>query len=130
MARVWIEEEIPVYHLIKKYGIICKSKKKGGLGVKDIRKLNICLLCKWWWNLENETGLWQEIVKANYTKGVPIGARKKKLTDSPVWSDLLKVRQFYLKGGGVETKNGKNSLFLDRQLAERQTSVHDCPNTF
>ena len=33
------------YHLVK-WNIVCKNKKKGGLGIKDIRKMNISLLCK------------------------------------------------------------------------------------
>jgi hypothetical protein len=45
------------YHLVK-WEIICKNKKKGGLGVKDIRKMNISLLTKWWWKLEYEDGIW------------------------------------------------------------------------
>lgn len=40
-----------------KWEVICKSKKKGGLGIKDLRKLNISLMCKWWWRLEKEEGL-------------------------------------------------------------------------
>jgi hypothetical protein len=44
-------------------GQICKSKKKGGLGIKNLRKMNISLLCKWWWMLEKEDGLWHEIVR-------------------------------------------------------------------
>ena len=39
------------YHLVK-WGIVCQSKKNGGLGIKDIHKMNINLLCKWWWKLE------------------------------------------------------------------------------
>jgi hypothetical protein len=35
------------YHLVR-WTKICKSKKKGGLGIKDIRKTNLSLLCKWW----------------------------------------------------------------------------------
>lgn len=35
------------YHMVK-WEIICKSKKKGGLGIKDLRKMNVSLLCKWW----------------------------------------------------------------------------------
>lgn len=46
-------------HLVR-WPKICKSKKKGGLGIKDVRKIDISLICKWWWN---ESGLWQEIVK-------------------------------------------------------------------
>jgi hypothetical protein len=41
---------------------VSKSKQKGGLGVKDIRKMNISLLCKWWWKLDFEGGLWQDMV--------------------------------------------------------------------
>ena len=44
------------YHLIK-WEVICKSKYKGGLGIKNIRKMNISLLTKWWWKLEKEDGL-------------------------------------------------------------------------
>lgn len=53
------------YHLVK-WIKICKSKKKGGLGIKDLRKMNISLLAKWWWKLEQEEGLWQELIKAKY----------------------------------------------------------------
>jgi hypothetical protein len=49
------------YRLLR-WGCICKSKKNGGLGIKDIRKMNISMLCKWWWKLENEDGLWQQVV--------------------------------------------------------------------
>jgi len=55
------------YHLVK-WEIICKSKKKGGLGIKDLRKMNISLLYKWWWKLEKEDGLWQKIIKFKYLK--------------------------------------------------------------
>ena len=85
------------YHLIK-WSTICQSKEKGGLGIKSIGKMNISLLCKWWWKLDNEKGLWQDIVKAKYFRGSLISTIKHKLDDSPVWSDLLSVRSFYLSG--------------------------------
>jgi hypothetical protein len=34
--------------------------------VKDLRKMNISLLCKWWWRIKNGEGLWQEIVRKKY----------------------------------------------------------------
>lgn len=55
------------YYLVK-WSKVCKSKKKGGLGIKNLRKMNISLLIKWWWKLENEDGLWQDIVKAKYLR--------------------------------------------------------------
>jgi len=50
------------YHFLK-WRKIFITMKKGGLGIKDLGKLNISLLCKWWWKLETGDGLWQEIVK-------------------------------------------------------------------
>jgi len=35
------------YHLVK-WIKICKSKKKGDLGIKDLRNMNVSLLVKWW----------------------------------------------------------------------------------
>jgi hypothetical protein len=46
--------------------VISRPKKKGGLGVKDLRKMNISLLCKWWWRIKNGEVLWQEIVRKKY----------------------------------------------------------------
>jgi len=79
-----------------KWEIICKSKKKGGLGIKDFRRMNLSLLCKWWWNLEHDDGLWQQIVKFKYMQNKSIHDVGHKLHDSPVWSDLLKVKDIYL----------------------------------
>jgi hypothetical protein len=39
-----------------KWAKVAKPKSKGGLGIKDLRKMNLSLLCKWWWKLENEEG--------------------------------------------------------------------------
>lgn len=33
-------------HMVK-WSRVCRSKKKGGMGVKDLRKQNISLLVKW-----------------------------------------------------------------------------------
>jgi hypothetical protein len=44
------------YRLVR-WETIYKSKKKGGLGIKNIRKMNVSFLCKWWWKLEKEKGL-------------------------------------------------------------------------
>lgn len=71
------------YHLVK-WEIICKSKKKGGLGIKDIRKTNLSLLCKWWWKLETEEGIWQEIVRAKYLRNDLVNTVRHKIDDSPV----------------------------------------------
>jgi hypothetical protein len=45
-----------------------KPKEKGGLGIKDLINMNIGLLSKWWWKVENRSGIWYEIVKMKYMK--------------------------------------------------------------
>jgi hypothetical protein len=35
--------------------------------------MNISLLCKWWWKLDNEDGLWQDVVRNKYMLGEAVG---------------------------------------------------------
>lgn len=97
------------YHLVK-WEVICRSKKKGGLGIKDIRKMNASLLCKWWWRLENENGICQDLVKAKYLRDKMISNVTYKVDDSPIWTDLLKIKHVYLKGRKMHANNGSNIL--------------------
>jgi hypothetical protein len=39
------------YHVVK-WTLICRPKEKGGLCIKDLEKMNISLLTKWWWKLD------------------------------------------------------------------------------
>jgi hypothetical protein len=93
------------YHLIR-WPKICRSKRKGGLGIKDIRKMNISLLCKWWWKLDNEKELWQDIVRYKYLRSGSVCTMSHRQPDSPMWTDLLKIRDIYLQGRRMHVKNG------------------------
>jgi hypothetical protein len=92
-------------------GDFLQKQKKGGWGIKDIRKMNISLLCKWWWRLQNEKGLWQDIVRAKYLRTSEVGNVVHKLDDSPIWCDLLKVKNLYLRGRSVNVQSGHTTLF-------------------
>lgn len=79
-----------------------------------MRKMNLSLLCKWWWRLEKKSGLWQDIVKHKYMKRDNVSSVKHKQTDSPMWSDLLKVKHIYLQGRKMKINNGKlTSIWKD-----------------
>jgi hypothetical protein len=93
------------YHLVK-WTRICRSKSKGGLGVKDLRKQNISLLVKWWWKLETHDGLWQQIIKAKYLKNKSVASVKVRMQDSPGWKTLMKVRDYYFAGRKVILNGG------------------------
>ena len=71
------------YHLVK-WDIINKNKKFGGLGIKNIKLMNISLLCKWWWKLETGKGLWQSIVKMKYLQDETVRTMKINPNSSPV----------------------------------------------
>jgi len=46
---------------------VCQSRSNGGLGVRDIRLVNLSLLAKWRWRLlQNEGGLWKEVLVEKY----------------------------------------------------------------
>uniref|UniRef100_A0A0A9G5B0 Reverse transcriptase zinc-binding domain-containing protein n=1 Tax=Arundo donax TaxID=35708 RepID=A0A0A9G5B0_ARUDO len=100
------------YHLVK-WDRICRPKKKGGLGISSLRKMNISLLCKWWWHIEKRDGLWQEIVRRKYLSKFSITQVKHRLDDSPCWSDLLKVKNFYLSNRKKIVHNGENTFFWE-----------------
>lgn len=51
-----------------------------------------------------ENGLWQQIVSYKYLKNKSIHDVEHKLDDSPIWSDLLKIKHIYLQGQGYLPK--------------------------
>ena len=99
--------------------------------MKDISKMNISLLCKWWWKLEMENGLWQDIVKAKYLSNDLISSAKWRLTDSPVWKDLLKVKDVYMKGRKMVVGKGNKTDFwqdiwcTDESLVKKFADMFD-----
>ena len=111
------------YHLVR-WETIWQSKKKGGLGVKDIQKMNLSLLCKWWLKLENEKGIWQELVTAKYLKDKTISSVTFKLGDS---RHLLKVKLIYIKGRKLSVRKWQVYSVLGGHLAGETSSMH---NTF
>jgi hypothetical protein len=50
-----------------KWDVVCLPKNKGGLGVRDVRVVNISLLAKWRWRLlTNDFAVWKEVIKGKY----------------------------------------------------------------
>lgn len=70
-------------NIIWSSGLECRSKKKGGLGVKDLRKQNVSLLCKWWWKLNTGQGLWQFLIRRKYLHNKTVPTVKMRQLDSP-----------------------------------------------
>jgi hypothetical protein len=67
--------------------------------VKDFNKMNVSLLCKWWWKLEHE-GEISCVLQVRH-----------KASNSPVLNDLIKIKNIYIKGRILRLGNGKNIDF-------------------
>ena len=50
---------------------VCQAKENSGLGLRDVRVLNVSLLAKWKWRLlDGETGLWKPVLVKRYGPNV------------------------------------------------------------
>jgi hypothetical protein len=90
---------------------MCKPKQKGGLRVKDLLKFNISLMCKWWWKLEHDPRPWQDFMKLKYLKDTGVYYTKHRPGDSPLWADMLQVRDNYLCGRRMQVGSGTLTSF-------------------
>ena len=104
-----------------KWESVCRHKSNGGLGIKDIRIMNVSLLVKWRWRLLNgNIALWKEVLEARYGAIVG-GLLEEGFSGRPSfasewWKDIVKLGDF---GGpnwfnlGMERKvgNGLTSSF-------------------
>ena len=53
-------------HLVN-WKTVCSEKNKGGLGVRNLSKLNQTLLCKWCWRFANERDpLWRMVISIKF----------------------------------------------------------------
>jgi hypothetical protein len=62
---------------------ICRSKAKGGLGVKDLRNQNISLFVKWWWKVGTRDGIWERIVRKKNLRNKTVANVKARFNYSP-----------------------------------------------
>ncbi|RHN63454.1 putative reverse transcriptase zinc-binding domain-containing protein [Medicago truncatula] len=50
-----------------KWKTICQPKSKGGLGVRDVKMVNLSLMAKWKWRmLQDELPLWKTVLREKY----------------------------------------------------------------
>jgi hypothetical protein len=79
-----------------KWEIVCQPKSCGGLGVRDIRAVNISLLAKWRWRLlTDDKVLWKEVLRGKYGDSVigrvELGEESKPWFSSTWWKDICAI---------------------------------------
>jgi len=56
--------------------------------------MNIGLLCKWWWKLEHENGIWEDIVRAKYLYNSIVGTVKPQKMVPPSGQTYWKLKVY------------------------------------
>nr|AAM08546.1 Putative retroelement [Oryza sativa Japonica Group]AAP53436.1 retrotransposon protein, putative, unclassified [Oryza sativa Japonica Group] len=90
----------------------CKIDQ-GGMGILDLEIMNIALLGKWLWNLENKDGWWQEILRDKYLSKKTLLGMKKKPGDSHFWQGLMEIKNSFYKFCSKKLGDGKQTLFWE-----------------
>jgi hypothetical protein len=79
--------------------------------LKDLTKFNISLMCKWWWKIESSDSPWNDFMSKKYLRGSGIFYSKSRPGDSPLWSDMQKIKSLYLSGRRMKVGDGRLTSF-------------------
>jgi hypothetical protein len=112
-----------------KWEDVCKPKRFGGLGVRDLRVVNISLLTKWRWRLlDNNPSLWKNIIRSKYGEEVigtvVWGDGCRPWFSSLWWKDLCSIgfnlnTNWFAQGVIKNVGNGVNTRFwLDTWIGD------------
>lgn len=93
---------------------ICKSKKAGGLGIRNINDLREVCNLKLFWRFINGNSLWAKWMKAKYLKNKNFWTTGIENHHSFVWKNILKSRDTGIKLLERKFKNGdQTDLWFD-----------------
>jgi hypothetical protein len=123
------------------WSTVCKEKKDGGLGVKNIKVVNASLLTKWRWKLlKEEPALWKDVLIARYGGRVVsrvslngiVGVRPA----SAWWKDICLIEEFIVSKNWLEevverrVGNGASTLFWSQKWIGNFTLESTFPRLF
>lgn len=93
---------------------LCRSKRQGGLGFRDLRAFNMALLAKQGWRiLTNPDSLMARIFEAKYFPHGDFLKAKSGYRPSATWSSILKARDLLVKGIRIRIGNGYSTSIWD-----------------
>ncbi|MCH90431.1 ribonuclease H protein, partial [Trifolium medium] len=75
---------------------VCLPKKRGGLGIKDLKLFNLALLCKWKWRcITDNEAMWFDLLQFRYGHNISSLMHHENnyvgRNDSLWWRDLMRV---------------------------------------
>ena len=100
------------YHMVK-WDALIRPKDFGGLGILDVRAMNVCLVAKWLDRLENgPNNVCCELLKRKYLGSKNI-FQIKKVSGSQFWRGLLGVRKWFQWGRAMKVRSGRQTSFWE-----------------
>lgn len=119
---------------------MCKSKVQGGLGVKSLSDVNVCLMLKWWWRYGREhKSLWKQVVCSRY------GGFGERWILAPVEDDMVStvwkaivslvssnivVAEFFLQNFKIIMGNGERIHFWTNRWFNNISLRNEFPRLF
>ncbi|PWA66317.1 RNA-directed DNA polymerase, eukaryota, Reverse transcriptase zinc-binding domain protein [Artemisia annua] len=94
---------------------ICKPKKQGGLGLKELSVWNKVMITKHLWSIANDkNSLWVKWISTVKLKGKSMWAAVEDVSDSWGWKNMLKLREEVKNHIVIQVGNGKRaSVWFD-----------------
>nr|KYP32892.1 Putative ribonuclease H protein At1g65750 family [Cajanus cajan] len=94
------------------WDLVTTDKGVGGLGIKDLRLMNLALLGKLIWSmLHDHDKPWVEVLSSKYLKGDSILNAKIPSSSSPAWHSILLALQELRDGFLPKLNDGRSSLW-------------------
>ena len=88
---------------------LCETKKKGGMGFRDINTFNLAMLAKQAWRLvHRQNSLFFRVYKTRYFPEISFLEAKLGSNPSYVWRSLLQARDVLLEGSTWKVGSGSS----------------------
>ena len=107
----WQGDENKKKYRLAKWSILCQPKDQGGIGILDLNTMNRALLSKWLYKLLTSDGMWQQLLRNKYIGSKSLAQVEWKISDSHIWSCLMKAKPDFLRFGTFLVKDGSQVRF-------------------
>lgn len=99
---------------------ICKSKKQGGLGIRNLKQINKALQAKQIWRIFKSKGEWRDILENKYVANINLKQfinRDEKPKGSIIWNGIIKTKGLAFEKAQWKLGNGEDiNFWLDDWL--------------
>ena len=119
-AFLWTGSELKSTNAKVAWKVVCSMKSEGGLGLRDLKEVNMVFGLKLIWRLLSEDSIWGRWIKSNLLKGRSFWTVNSKMqSGSWMWHKMLKLREvaksFFMK----ELGNGRHTSFWYDKWSEK-----------